>query len=308
MKSLNNIPDNSIPKLQISDNPYTAEITRKKPTAIIFMIDQSGSMSDGEILYKGEVKSKAEIVTDMINSMLSELISRCTKEDGSRDYFDICLIGYGGESDTESNILWDGQLAGKTWVQVSELKESSKKVERTVIKNIRGNTKVTTEQVPYWITPVANNQTPMLHAIKSVFNLTKSWILNGHQNSFPPTLINITDGAYSDANQNEILQEANQLKELHTTDGHILFLNCHISDNSTQSTIFPSKLGDIPIKDDLAKDLYHMSSIMPKQYNKRISEEIKRERDISTNYVGMGFNANMDDLFRLIDIGTTQTK
>ena len=59
MKSLNNIPDNSIPKLQISDNPYTAEITRKKPTAIIFMIDQSGSMSDGEILYKGEVKNKS---------------------------------------------------------------------------------------------------------------------------------------------------------------------------------------------------------------------------------------------------------
>src|SRR5665811_1916532 len=72
--------------------PYTAEISRGNPSAFLFLVDQSGSMSDK--LSSG--KSKAEQVADVLNRTLATLITRCTKAEGTRDYFDIGVVGYGG--------------------------------------------------------------------------------------------------------------------------------------------------------------------------------------------------------------------
>ncbi|MDR2100553.1 MAG: hypothetical protein LBP40_06995, partial [Campylobacteraceae bacterium] len=70
---------------------YTAEINRMNPTAFIFLIDQSGSMSDK--LSNG--RSKAQQVADVLNRTLATLIVRSTKSDGVRDYFDVGVISYG---------------------------------------------------------------------------------------------------------------------------------------------------------------------------------------------------------------------
>ena len=55
------------------------------------MIDQSGSMN--ERMVGGE--SKADFVAKVINRTLTELVIRCTRADGVRDYFDIGIIAYG---------------------------------------------------------------------------------------------------------------------------------------------------------------------------------------------------------------------
>ena len=72
--------------------PYTAEISRSNPTAFLFLVDQSGSMDDK--MPSGI--SKAQRVADVLNRTLFNLITRCTKSDGVRNYFDIGVIGYGG--------------------------------------------------------------------------------------------------------------------------------------------------------------------------------------------------------------------
>jgi len=308
MESFKNIPNKVITHYSISDNPYNSEITRTTPTAFVFLVDQSESMKWEEISIKGELKTKAEVVTDMINSILDELVSRCQKSEGIRDYFDVCLIGYGGSSDGKSSVLWEGSLVGNTWVKISELKENARFEKRQIVKNIRGVSKLSEVDVPYWITATANYNTPMLDAIKKTFDILKNWIDNGHEACFPPTVINITDGIYSDGTKEEMIQEATNLKALHTKDGSVLFLNCHITTNQSVSVIFPSSAKDLPVSETLAIDLFNMSSKMPIQYNRRISEEIKNENDIRAEYIGMGYNTNMDDLFRLIDIGTTQAK
>lgn len=73
---------------------YTAEISRTNPGCFIFLVDQSASMSDPMGI--GEVtQQRAEVVSDAINRLLTELSVKCAKEEGVRDYFHVAVIGYG---------------------------------------------------------------------------------------------------------------------------------------------------------------------------------------------------------------------
>jgi hypothetical protein len=73
--------------------PHSAKIGRDNPTAILFVIDQSGSMD--ETMSTG--KSKAAFVADVLNKTIYTLVTNCTKADGVRNYFDVGVIGYGGQ-------------------------------------------------------------------------------------------------------------------------------------------------------------------------------------------------------------------
>jgi hypothetical protein len=74
--------------------PYGAELSRTNPTALIFLIDQSSSM--GEPFGAQPEKPKADGVADSINRLLQNLVLKCTKGVGIRDYFHVGVIGYGG--------------------------------------------------------------------------------------------------------------------------------------------------------------------------------------------------------------------
>ena len=74
--------------------PYTAEISRTNPSCFVFLIDQSRSMNDPWGAGEG-TKKKAEGVADAINRLLQNLVIRCSKEEGIRDYYHVSVIGYG---------------------------------------------------------------------------------------------------------------------------------------------------------------------------------------------------------------------
>jgi len=286
--------------IELNKIQYDAEINRKNPSAILFMIDQSGSMSS-KGYYKGEYKSLAEIVSNMINEMLNELIGRCTKSSGVRDYFDICVLGYGQSS--KANILWDGKLKGKEWVRISELKNNANYEKHTIVSTIRGKTKTKEVQKPYWFKPVSNSITPMGSAFDEAHKLLVEWIIDkGNRNSYPPVVINITDGVQTDCNGDELLDKAKKVKALNTKDGHVLVLNCHISNSDNTPVKFP--LNKDGLVNRYSKQLYDMSSIMPESFNRDISD-IRSDNDVFNAYRGMVYNASMDDLFNFIDIGTS---
>jgi len=70
---------------------YTAEISRNNPSAFLFIIDQSGSMDE-----RMETEhTKARFVADVLNKTLYQLVIRCTRADGVRNYFDVGVIAYG---------------------------------------------------------------------------------------------------------------------------------------------------------------------------------------------------------------------
>jgi hypothetical protein len=74
--------------------PYTAEISRRNPSAILFVIDQSGSMAE----HWNEQITKAQAPADAVNRLLQETIIKCSKEEGVCHYFDVGVRSYSGET------------------------------------------------------------------------------------------------------------------------------------------------------------------------------------------------------------------
>lgn len=289
--------------IELNETLYNAQITRTKPSALIFMIDQSASMGYGTQSHKGEMKTAAQIVADMINDMLNEIISRCTKAEGVRDYFDVCVLGYGGTNNTDADILWEGNLKDKEWVSLSELKANAMYENREVVKKIRGVEKKTCLDLPYWFKPMAKYGTPMGAAFEKAHSLLCGWIKkDGHEDSYPPVVINITDGGQTDCQANILINGAQKVQALNTRDGHVLVLNCHIS-NTSDSILFPLKKEELP-GDSYSLSLFEMSSVMPNIFNADMAN-IRQDADIFSDYRGMGYNVNMNALFNMIDIGTT---
>src|SRR5690349_19423128 len=76
---------------------HTEDIDRSRPTCFVFVVDQSGSMSDP---FGGQVEgvsnpSKARGAADAVNRILKEMVIKCAKDEGVRDYIDIGIWGYG---------------------------------------------------------------------------------------------------------------------------------------------------------------------------------------------------------------------
>ncbi|MEO8397112.1 MAG: VWA domain-containing protein, partial [Chloroflexota bacterium] len=71
---------------------YSAEISRANPSMFLFLLDQSGSMSDP---FGGGGGKKDQKVADAINNLLFNLTIKCAKSEGVRDYYHVGVIGYG---------------------------------------------------------------------------------------------------------------------------------------------------------------------------------------------------------------------
>ena len=73
---------------------YERRLDRNNPGCMVFLVDQSGSMSE---TVAGEQRSKADAVAEALNNLLYELVLRCIKDEneGPRHYYDISVIGYG---------------------------------------------------------------------------------------------------------------------------------------------------------------------------------------------------------------------
>jgi uncharacterized protein YegL len=285
-------------------NLYTAQINRKQPTAFIFLLDQSGSMHE-KIKVNNSFKSKSEFAAMVINETLNELLVRATKANDTRDYYDIAIIGYGSDSH-KANIAWTGNLSNHTWVNMTELNQGfiSKDMITQQKKTRKGIEEIEVER-KIWIKPISENQTPMKSALLLAKKLLEQWIVkNSGLDCYPPTIINITDGEATDADNDELIDIAHQIKALGTQDGNTLLFNVHISDSASNSIVFPESTDELP-NDIYAKTLFEMSSDMPQVYLEEIS---KVKAVLQKNvYKAMSFNADSSQIVNMMNIGTSQT-
>src|SRR5882724_9107151 len=137
--------------------PYIAEISRTNPTCFLFLVDQSSSMREP---FGGHPdKQKAEGVADAINRLLQNLVLKCAKSEGIRDYFHVGLIGYGGGVGSALG----GTLAGQTVVPVSAIANSPLRVEKRTrqVDDGAGGLVEQSFKFPVWFEPKANGRTPM---------------------------------------------------------------------------------------------------------------------------------------------------
>ncbi|WP_022835498.1 vWA domain-containing protein [Salisaeta longa] len=281
--------------------PYSAEISRDQPTAFLFLLDQSASMQDtfGGAQEMGDAApSKARVLSDTVNRLLQNLVLRCAKEDGVRDYFHVGVIGYGERVQPLVQPA-EGFEAPGGLIPISHLAERPLRMEER-IKTVPTGDGESTEQrvkVPIWFDPHAKNGTPMCQALDLAARSVRTWI-DQHADSFPPVVINVTDGEATDG---EPLRFAQQLRSFATGDGEVLLFNIHLSESEAPAVEFPSDRAELPHDDEYAETLFQMSSLLP--FSMRAAAEQEGYRvDLDTR--GFIFNADPTALVRFLEIGT----
>lgn len=269
---------------------YTAEISRTSPTAFLFLVDQSGSMQD--TMQNG--KSKSSFVADVLNRTLATLITRCTKSEGTRDYFEVGVLGYSGPS--AANGL-TGSLSGQVLHPISRIEANPLRVEdRTKrVDDGAGGLVSQTIKFPVWFEAVASGGTPMCNAITRAAEALVTWC-DAHPASYPPTVLHVTDGESTDGDPEEL---AKQLQRISTNDGNVLLFNLHVSSSGGEPVKFPSS--DAGLSNDYAKLLFRMSSPLPPHLQQVAQEKGSQATMESRGFV---FNGEITEIVDFFDIGT----
>lgn len=271
--------------------PYTAEISRANPTCFLFLLDQSGSMADA---LAGEAgKRKADKVADVINRFLQNLVIKCGKNEGVRDYFHVGVLGYGANVGP----AFGGSIAGRETVAISEIANFPARIEERSKKTDDGAGGLIDQKVkfPIWFDAVANGGTPMCQVLAQAQTIISNWTAK-NPTCFPPIIINVTDGESTDGDPSAA---ADALKALSTTDGNVLFFNAHVSSNSAAPILFADAEASLP--DDFAKLLFRMSSNLT---DTMIAGARQEGLAVSPSSKGFVFNADLAALINFIDIGT----
>jgi len=269
---------------------YDAQISRLNPTAFLFVVDQSGSMSDPMSIGR----SKAEFVSDALNRTLMNLIGRCTKAGGVRDYFEVGVIGYGGRGVDNG---FSGVLGARVLNPVSAIEQSPTRVEdrKRKMDDGAGGIVETSVKFPVWFEPRADGGTPMRAALTKAAEELAAWC-DAHPESYPPTVLHVTDGESGDGDPEEI---ATSVAQLRTNDGPVVVMNIHVSALGADTIKFPSSESGLP--DSHAKLLFRMSSLLP-QHLAAFAKD--KGYNVSPESRGYMFNAEAGEIVDFFDIGT----
>lgn len=269
---------------------YEAQISRGNPTAFLFVVDQSGSMSDK----MSSGKSKAEFVADALNRTLMNLVTRCTKAEGVRDYFDIGVLGYGGNGVGNG---FSGALGSSVLNPISAIEQNPVRVEdrKKKMDDGAGGILETSVKFPVWFEPKASGGTPMREALTRAAEELVAWC-DAHPDCYPPTVLHVTDGESTDGDPEEI---AGHLTQIRTNDGPALMLNIHVSSLGADAIRFPASESGLP--DDYAKMLFRMSSQLP-EHLIRFAQD--KGHAVSVESRGFMFNAEAAEIVDFFDIGT----
>lgn len=279
---------------------YTAQITRNTPTAFIFLVDHSVSMERKTTLF-GEEMTMAEAAARIVNRQINELVLRCIKSNEVRHYYDIAVIGYGHEAYSG----WSGNLEGRDFVSPAELLANPyKKIITREEKRTRKGVAVKEVEKVQWMEARHDGCWTHLHkAFGQTQKLLDQWMEKHHdQDCYPPTIINVTDGAFNGASQEDVIQQANELKSMFTNDGNVILFNIHFTaSKSAEEVVCPIEISELG-GNSYAEALFAMSSLLPERYNADISRCLNDGR--AGRHKAMGVNADATTLVKLMDIGT----
>ena len=289
--------------------PYKQQISRQHPMLFVFLLDQSFSMDEPIGGNNPDGRRKMDELASVINSWLHNMTIRATGSEGVKHWMDVAVIGYRTEKDATPII--ESPLGGvlgerardeeRMVFPITEIQEKPASIvprTQTFLDHETGEEMETTSDVPVWVEPKADGGTPMCTALRAVYDLVDQWIqVPGHGDSFPPTVIHVTDGESTEPGN--VLDYAEPIMGLETTDGQVLLFNCHLSISHDDPFVFPHS--DEILPNDEARILYRMSSALPEPiYERGIAEGF----DLQPGARGMAFNADMVTLIKFLDMGT----
>lgn len=276
---------------------YSKWLSSKQPGLVVLLIDQSGSMG-ARYHGSGDSSSKAEFCARAVNRTLYELAMKCTDGDELKDRCDICCIGYG----LNVGPAFGQPLDQSAWVTLSELANNPIEVTTLLQRVPDGAGGLVEVETPYpvWVRPVHGGGTPMAEAMELAVNVISQWIA-ANPDSFPPIVINITDGEPNDGQA--VAYAAKSLQSLATSDGHALLLNAHIPDGGSRAQVLFPMPGQ-PLHDQYADFLSQISSPLPAPLADAAAQS---GFNVQPGAAGLVFNADADVLVRLLTFGTQGT-
>lgn len=292
-------------KMALSPLHYNARVRTNQPCCIVLMLDQSGSMSEEIINNRGEAVQKAEILSQEVNKFLNEILVKCRRDDLYKNYFDILIIGYGREEDEDYEgviLAWEGKLKEKSWVSVNDLITDYLRKDTIDIINTKPfGPRIIKDEYKCWIEPYAEGLTPMKKAFQFCHPYIHEWV-NRNVNSFPPLIFNITDGEVSDVeDMSELIEEANALKSLSTSNGNALLFNLLTSENHEKFVEFPYEHEVALFEEtEFEKALFEASSYIPKNLINHLP--VSRSDAEPVKAITLG---NLGHIFGLLNIGTS---
>jgi len=276
---------------------YSQEISRQNKALFIFLLDQSFSMDDP---LANSSNRKADELALAINAWLQNMVIACSKSEGFKDYLDIAVIGYG--SDEGGNAIIEpaliGDLAGRELVSIAEIANSPARIDDVtafIPDEETGEMLEMPQQKPVWIDAKTQGATPICSAIVKACEIIDAWTPQ-HKSSFPPIVINITDG---ESSEGDPIPYADSLKQRGTDDGEVLFFNCCLSATPGDSFLFRGN-GEL-MPDQFARTLFQMSSVLPEPIVKKARD---MGQELEPNARGMAYNADMVTLIKFLDMGT----
>jgi hypothetical protein len=271
--------------------PYTAPIDRVNPAAFLFLIDQSGSMEE-RMVETGEAKSK--FVADVLNKTLYQLVIRCQRADGVRNYFDVGVLSYNGNG-VQSG--FGGKLQVSTVHPIKEIEAHPLRIEERTKRIPDGAGGLVDQSVkfPVWFDPVSSGGTPMCDGLRKTAEALVAWC-DTHMASYPPTIIHVTDGQSTDGEPEQL---ADAIRHISTDDGQCLLFNLHIDTSNASSVIFPASDNVLP--DSHSKMLFRMSSVFPSHLIKPAQE---KGYSASSESRFFGYKAGYEGIVDFFDIGT----
>ncbi|MFM5888646.1 MAG: hypothetical protein ACKOQS_10220, partial [Dolichospermum sp.] len=122
--------------------------------------------------------------------------------------------------------------------------------------------------------------------------------ISNNPNSFPPIVINITDGVPDDLKS--ATAEAKKLAQLKTADGNVIIMNAHISTASAGKIELPNSNSGFS-SDQFANFLFDISSVLPENLANRAKEVGFNVQPGSRGFV---FNADAETLIRILNFGS----
>ena len=275
---------------------YEADISRANPACFLFLVDQSASMA-GPIGNSEELKM--DVAANVLNRTLSAVVERCSQGVEIREYFDIGILTYttNAQGFTQITSVLPGTSSEEPFLKISAVAEAAEVIDKPVwVSDGAGGLTEIIDSFPQWLEPTAEHGTPIVDALRTANAALGRWIAQ-HQDSYPPILINITDGLYTIGGNPEPV--STEIMGLSTTDGNVLLFNAHLSERSANPVQYPSLEEGLPGED--AELLFRMSSPLPRSFCDLAGSLGISVAEGARGYV---YNAGIEELVHFLDIGT----
>ena len=271
---------------------YKNAFTRANRGLIVFLIDQSGSMTTNWSNGLSLADNAANSINLTLNNIILGLADGTT--DKVKNSATIAAIGYGGKDNDNAETLF--------CETINKIDEDFPRVP-TIIATKEGNATLDCIQA---LQSKAEWGTPMASAFKMAKDTVASWINTHNDVKDPvPVVINISDGEPTDSVV-DVKKYANEILKMSIPDGNPLLFNIHISGTSNAKEVkFPSDGETMP--DNMSQLLYDISSNATQDLINEIpllqSKNIQSGCRLFMSNVGKA-----EELVEFLQLGTKVTK